>query len=541
MNILKCVSNGSKVILSSKNTNHFCPTHLRVIDMQFDSFTHASRWLDLATFGPKQGEANALVNKRAKAWFDEQVKLPASSHLKQCEKQFAAQGYGKMISRSTRIRAWLDIALYGDDQLRQKVGYALSQIFVASDQDATLINHTPAIAHYNDLLCEHAFGNYRDLLKAVSLSPVMGHYLTMVGNQMGDPLTGRRPDENYAREILQLFSVGLYERDIDGSYIMGNNGQPLACYDEKDIQELARVFTGWDSLDSHMIEAMTNNGKYHDPGEKTIMGHRFPKNVDAAVEMDRVMDVLLHHPSTAPNISKGLIQKLTTSNPSPDYVRRVTEVFLNNGEGVVGDLKAVVWAILADEEVYTAPPMSMSKIREPWLSLVYIYRALDAQPGAGSPLVETDLVYLKTCNQYPLGSPSVFNFYLPDYAPSGVVSENNLVSPELQIIDWSHIIYVHNFIYGIFRLNLQDENKPLKKQLYINVEDLKTPFDTKDIHGFITAVSERFFNGAMPVELQHILSDHYNGLDMHAGKWVQRLMFIALSSPYFHVQENRAS
>ena len=110
-----------------------------------------------------------------------------------------------------------------------------------------------------------------------------------------------------------------------------------------------------------MIEPMTNNGQYHDPGEKTIMGHRFPKSVDAAVEMDRVMDLLLHHPSTAPNISKGLIQKLTTSNPSPDYVRRVTEVFLNNGEGAVGDLKAVVWAILADEEVYTAAPMTMSK------------------------------------------------------------------------------------------------------------------------------------------------------------------------------------
>ncbi|WP_407330452.1 DUF1800 family protein [Enterovibrio sp. 27052020O] len=508
--------------------------------MQFDSFQHASRWLDLTTFGPKNGEAHAMIDKRAKAWFDEQVSLPITSHLLQCEKQFKAQGYGKMPSRSTRIRAWLDIAFYADDQLRQRVAYALTQIFVASDQDATLINQTPAVANYNDLLCKHAFGNYRDLLKDVSLSPVMGQYLTMVGNQMGDPATGRRPDENYAREILQLFSIGLYQRAIDGSFILGSDGSPKPCYDEKDIQELARVFTGWNHTDSNLITQMTANESDHDRGEKHILGHRFVKGVPAAQEMDQVMELLLHHPSTAPNICKNLIQKLVTSNPTSDYVRRVAEVFVDNGQGETGDLKAVVWAILTDNEVYTAPPQSMSKVREPWLSLVYIYRALDVQPGGGSGLVESDLIYLKTCNQYPLGSPSVFNFYLPDYAPKGVVADNNLVAPELQIVDWSHVIYVHNFIYGILRLNLQDTNKPLKKQLYINVESLKLLIQNKDIDGFTQEVSQRFFNGSMPEPLKHVLREHYNGIDLHPGKWVQRLLFIALASPYFHVQENRA-
>ncbi|USH03788.1 DUF1800 domain-containing protein [Grimontia kaedaensis] len=508
--------------------------------MQFDSFSHASRWLDLATFGPKKGEANNLVNKRAKVWFDEQTSLPATSHLEQCHKQFEAQGYGKRPSKATRVRAWLDVAFNSKDQLRQRVAYALSQIFVASDQDSNLANHAPAIANYNDLLCQHAFGNFRDLLKDVSVSPVMGQYLSMVGNMKGDPASGRRPDENYAREIMQLFSIGLYERDIDGTYYLDGNGKPIPCYTERDIQELARIFTGWNHSDDSLIQPMVNNAVDHDRGEKWVMGHRFPKNMPAEQEMDQVMDMLLHHPSTAPHISHGLIQRLTSSNPSPDYVRRVAEVFLDNGMGITGDLKAVVWAILTDPEVYTATPMTMSKVREPWLSLVAIYRALDVKPGAGSEVVETDLVYLKTCNQYPLGSPSVFNFYLPDYAPKGVVKENNLVAPELQIIDWSHIIYVHNFIYGLLRLNLQKTSAPLRKELYINVEDFKALIAKKDIDGFVQETSERFFNGTMPNSLKESMYKQYNGMNLNPGKWVQRLLFVALASPYFHVQENRA-
>ncbi|EEY71069.1 DUF1800 domain-containing protein [Grimontia hollisae] len=539
MNILIYVSGdlNKRQIHISEYQNY--PDKLRVFDMQFDSFSHASRWLDLATFGPKKGEVENLINKGAKTWFDEQIALPVSSHLKQCYQQFEVQGYGKKPSRSTRIRAWLDIAFYSKDQLRQRVAYALSQIFVVSDQDAALSYRAPAMASYNDMLCQHAFGHYRDLLKEVSLSAVMGQYLTMVGNRKGDPATGRRPDENYAREIMQLFSVGLYQRDIDGTYELDGNGQPIPCYTEKDIQELARVFTGWHHTDNTFLQPMVNHATDHDSGEKWVMGHQFPENMSAEQELDQVMDMLLHHPSTAPNICHGLIQRLVTSNPSPDYVRRVTEAFLDNGMGVTGDLKAVIWAILSDPDVYTAPPQSMSKIREPWLSLVCLYRALNVKPGAGSRVVKTDLVYLKTCNQYPLGAPSVFNFYLPDYAPKGVIKENNLVAPELQIIDWSHIIYVHNFIYGILRLNLQKITAPLSNELYIDVEDFKTLIANKDIKGFVQETSERFFNGAMPKVLKESLYRQYNGLNLAPGKWVQRLLFIALVSPYFHVQENR--
>lgn len=509
--------------------------------MVFDSFTHASRWLDLTTFGSKKGEAEALINQHAKAWFDEQVNLPATSHLKQLDTQFKAQGYGKMPARATRVRAWLDIGFYAPDQLRQRIAYALSQIFVASDQDALLINKTVAMAGYNDLLCKHAFGHYKELLSAVTLSPVMGQYLTMVGNQKGDPATGRRPDENYAREIMQLFSIGLYQRDLDGSYLLDSNGKPVPCYTESDIQELARIFTGWNHTDRDLLTPMKNNRVDHDTGEKQVLGVRFPKNMPAEEELELVMETLLHHPSTAPNFCKNLIQKLTTSNPSPDYVRRVVEVFLDNGEGVTGDLKTVVWAILADEEVYTASPKTMSKIREPWLSLVAVYRALDVKPGGGVDVVQSDLLYLKTCNQYPLGSPSVFNFYQPDFAPKGVVKDNLLVAPELEIIDWSHIIYLHNYIFGLLRLNLQDLKAPLKKQLYVNVEDFKKHLENNDINAFNQEVSARFFNGAMPDSLKNIIEDNHNGIDIGSGKWVQRLLFIALASPYFHVQENRAA
>nr|WP_269808927.1 DUF1800 family protein [Enterovibrio nigricans] len=237
----------------------------------------------------------------------------------------------------------------------------------------------------------HAFDNYKSLLKAVSTSSVMGHYLTMVGNKKGDE-SGRKPDENYAREIMQLFSIGLNERNMDGSLVREADGQLKPCYNEKDIQELARVFTGWVSKDKKLIEPMTTNESVHDRREKHILGHRFPANVAAEAEMDKVMEMLNQHPSTPPNLCKNLIQKLVTSNPSPEFVQRVATVFVDNGKGVRGDMKAVFWAIFSDKEVYSKPAPLVCKVREPWLSLVYIYRALNAKPGGDSPLVGTDLV-----------------------------------------------------------------------------------------------------------------------------------------------------
>lgn len=513
-------------------------------DMIFDSFTHAARWLDVSTFGAKKGQAEALQNQSAKAWFDAQIALPITSHQAQVEKQFKAQGFGKIPFRATRVRAWLDIAFFGEDQLRQRLGYALSQIFVLSDQDPVLAKHAAAVARYNDLLCEHAFGNYSHLLKAVTLSPAMGQYLTMVDNKKANPVIGRKPDENYAREIMQLFSIGLYQRELDGSYRLGADGKPIPCYDENDIQQLARIFTGWNrhgkAKDKDFITPMKNNDVDHDRGEKQVLGVTFKRNSYAEEELDQVMEMLLNHPSTAPNICKNLIQKLTTSNPSPAYVRRVVDVFLNNGSGEKGDLKAVFWTILSDEEVFGAPPLQMSKIREPWLSLVAIYRALDVKPGGDQPLVGSDLVFKKTCNQYPLGSPSVFNFYLPDFAPKGVIKDKRLVSPEMQIVDWSHVIFVHNHILSLLRVKMQDAKAPLKKQLYVDVEDFKQFIRNKDINGFIEQTSARFFNGVMPASLKNMLASHYDGANAPAGIWVQRLLFIALSSPYYHVQENRA-
>ncbi|MDD1783677.1 DUF1800 domain-containing protein [Enterovibrio sp. ZSDZ35] len=507
--------------------------------LQLSTFSRASRWLDLTTFGPKMDEPDKLINQSAKAWFDAQIALPQSSHRMQILRQFEALDKGKIPSRSSRIRAWLDIALYGNDQLRQRVGYVLSQIFVASDKDATLSKHAEALAAYNDLLCLNAFSHYKTLLKAVSTSSVMGHYLTMVDNKKGDE-TGRKPDENYAREIMQLFSVGLNERNLDGSYVLDADGVPKPCYSEKDIQELARVFTGWVSKDKKLVDPMTTNESFHDRGEKHILGHRFPANVAAEEEMDKVMEILSQHPSTPPNLCKNLIQKLVTSNPSPDYVKRVASVFVDNGKGVRGDMKAVFWAILSDNDAFSKLPPQISKAREPWLSLVYIYRALNAKPGGNSPLVGTDLVYLRTCNQYPLGSPSVFNFYQPDYAPQGVVSNQGLVAPEMEIIDWSHVIYVHNQIFALTRLNLQGPKTPNKKQLYVDVESLKNHLVNGDITGFIHEVSARFFNAQMPSDLKHHLTEQHNSVKQVAGKSVQRLLFIALSSPYFHVMENRA-
>jgi uncharacterized protein (DUF1800 family) len=330
---------------------------------------------------------------------------------------------------------------------------ALSEIFVISLTDSSI--DTRGAASYYDMLGANAFGNYRTLLEQVTLHPMMGVYLTWLANQREDPVTGRNPDENYAREVMQLMSIGLHQLNPDGTVRTDNSGRPIPSYTDADISGLAKVFTGY-SYFSPAPTSVTFSGRnlpadarvrsmipypqFHSLSAKSFLGVTIPaSNVsDPAGDLKIALDTIFNHPNVGPFIGKQLIQRLVTSNPSPAYVARVTAVFNNNGRGVRGDMSAVVRAILLDEEARSASVadgVNAGKLREPMIRLANWARAFGATSASGEWLIGSTSANT-SLGQSPLTSPSVFNFYRPGYSPPNTrVGTAGLVAPEFQIVD----------------------------------------------------------------------------------------------------------
>ena len=410
----------------------------------------ASRFLAQATFGARPQDIAPLTTQGYAAWIQAQMAIPATSQLALVEAT-ANPTYSQ-----NRYAAWWKTTVTGPDQLRQRVALALSEIFVVSDQSSSLGNNGDALAYYWDLLANDAFGNYRTLLEDVTLSPAMGLYLNMLGNQKPNPARNIHADENYAREIMQLMSVGLYQLNPDGSVVVDANGVPVPSYSQADVTDLARVLTGWSwngtdffygNPQDNLSQMMAFEAE-HDSGAKTIIGGvNVPAGGSARADLKIALDTLFNHPNTPPFISRQLIQRLVTSNPSPAYVGRVAQVFVNNGKGVRGDLSAVVSAILLDDEARsdtTAALPSFGKRREPLLTVTHLWRALDGHDASGN-LTYSNPVY--DLHQGPLSAPSVFNFFAPSYRPPGVLQQAGLVAPELQLANASNVTLLHNF-YG---------------------------------------------------------------------------------------------
>ena len=253
---------------------------------------------------------------------------------------------------------WLEHALTAKDQLRQRVAFSLSQIFIVSEQAPALAKHGDGLAWYYDLFVKHSFGNYRELLQDITLSPAMGTYLSMQGSRKADLNENTFPDENYARDVMQLFSIGLYQLDISGQVILDEQGNKIPSYQQADVENLARIFTGWDLVENKRY-GHRRSGRYdtfmellpkqHDYNEKVLFGQRITAGMKADKELSASLDLLFNHPNVGPFISRQLIQRLVSSNPSPDYIERIATVFNDNGEGIRGDLGAVVQAILLDD------------------------------------------------------------------------------------------------------------------------------------------------------------------------------------------------
>ncbi|MBL9132688.1 MAG: DUF1800 family protein [Verrucomicrobiaceae bacterium] len=347
--------------------------------------------------------------------------------------------------------AFARAAIQGGDQLRQRAAFALSQILVASRRDANLENRCLGMADFYDIFVRRAFGNYEDILMEVTMHPVMGRYLSHVGNQKADPSINRYPDENYAREIMQLFTVGLWQLNPDGTRVLVG-GEPVPTYSNDEITQLARVMTGfwfggdnwggggWTEQD--YATPMSLHAARHDFGAKTLLGGFVIPARAATVENARrdVRDAVHHlfmHPNTPVFIGKQLIQFFVTDNPSPGYVQRVGAVFADNGSGVRGDLGVVVRAILLDAEArgpIGAQPAGFGRLKEPVIRTIAMARVLGMKQVP-------DLLwwdwgeFFNESRQAPTNSPSVFNFYRPEYRAPGLPTQNNLATPVFQITD----------------------------------------------------------------------------------------------------------
>ncbi len=426
--------------------------------------TEAARFLAQASFGANDAGLAALSQQSIAGWIADQYNRPQRLHRSYMDAETARLAGTASIGESTFYESWWQQAVAGDDQLRQRVAFALSQIFVVSFADSNVRGYPRGMASYYDTLGQHAFGNYRQLLEAVTLHPMMGMYLTMMRNQKEDAATGRVPDENYAREVMQLFSIGLHELNADGTLRRDASGEPIETYTHDDISGLAKVFTGWSwyagpnltdrtrtrffgnsphaDRDWQPMQAYNRhaaNTDFHSAGEKRFLGTVIPANSapDPEGDLKIALDTLHSHPNTGPFFGKLLIQRLVTSNPSSGYVARVAAAFANNGSGVRGDMKAVISAILLDPEARTrdAGATGDGKLREPVIRLANFLRAFKAtsQTGRYSGIGDTDDVATRL-GQTPLRAPSVFNFFRPGYAPPNTtIATAGLVAPELQI------------------------------------------------------------------------------------------------------------
>jgi len=401
----------------------------------------AFQFLNQVSFGATEAEANRVIAIGYEAWIDEQMRLPMSlqmNHMLALPKQ----PFGMFELQRDRVDIFFRNALHGDDVLRQRVAFALSEIMVASDKGA-LVDFPYSLADYYDVLTRNAFGNYRDLIEEVTLHPAMGVYLSMLGNEKPDPTNNIRPDENYARELMQLFSIGLVELNLDGSVKLDGQDQPIPTYDQSIIEGFAHVFTGWTYAgvgnfhtqwppEASQYTPMQLWTEYHDTGSKTLLNNVvLPPNQTGAQDLGAALDNIFEHANVGPFISRGLIQRLVTSNPSPDYVARVASVFNNNGSGIRGDLGAVVRAILMDPDARPVVPSDTDgKIKEPLLRLTQLWRAYDAKSDGGKYPINYIWVFL---GQGPLQAPHVFNFFSPTFSPPGELRTRGLVAPELEI------------------------------------------------------------------------------------------------------------
>jgi uncharacterized protein (DUF1800 family) len=497
------------------------------------SKAEAYRFLNQATFGATETDATTLIGLGDSStgysrWIDSQIIREPSLLLPAVETAYpnpVPQGFNVGSLNAVRLERWFANVLQGDDQLRQRVAFALSEIFVVS-QVGALLNLPNATASFHDMLARNAFGNFRVLLEDVTLHPAMGVYLSMLGNQKAVTGTNLRPDENYAREMMQLFSIGLVELNMDGSVRTDAGGQAIPTYNQNVIEGFSRVFTGWKwdcpstlpactfantrpqvapVLGYNQVKPMRLFTEQHETGSKLVLSYpgaaltnaTIPAGQTGTKDLQDALDNVFNHPNVAPFISKQLIQKLVTSNPSPAYIRRVAERFNNDGNGNRGNLEAVVRAILLDPEARSTPSGNAAgKLKEPLLRLTQFWRAYDATSrsgklgAAGNFSGGASAVF----GQAQGSAPSVFNFFSPFYAPPGEIADAGRVAPEMQLATEYLNTQIANFFWTQALSRTHNATNLGVDVMYINTSaELLVAADSEAL---INRVAERLLGGA---------------------------------------------
>ncbi len=440
----------------------------------------AARLLQQSQFASPQAEVSSVRSVSFASYLQQQFAKPIRQ-----------TGWDWLESRGYGLDATLDKYVYSTqiadfmiwnqlmgepDVMRKRVALALSEFFVVSLNSMEIDWRGYTITAYWDLLNQHAFGNFRDLLEAITLNPAMGHFLNTRGNQKEDG-KGRLPDENYAREVMQLFTIGLYELDLDGGVKTDSAGKRRESYDSDDVTQLARVFTGYDFDKAYAPSSpngiafpgktytvwareyarrpMTLDSNKHSNLAVNFLTASIPADTAGTAALKTALDTLFNHPNVGPFFGRQMIQRLVTSNPSPAYVARVASAFNNNGAGVRGDMKAVWTAILLDDEARGSASLSnprFGKLREPMLRLVNWARSFNAVSKTGSWKIFDLSDPSNSLGQSPLHSPSVFNFFRPGYVPPGTaLATDGITAPEFQIVNETTVGSYINYIDGIIR------------------------------------------------------------------------------------------
>jgi uncharacterized protein (DUF1800 family) len=513
------------------------------------TFYAASRFAEQATFGPTPALVAEIRAKGFEAWIDDQFALP----LEPLDPSVVERLYTLTTQpRPIPTEIWHDLdwqfmrrALSASDQLRWRVMWSLSNYIVVSRSVGAT---PPGYLHWVNIIYRQSFGSYRDLLREVTKNPFMGVYLN---NRENRPKSAEcpqcAPNENYARELMQLFSLGVVKLNPDGPPVRTARGGYAETYAQSDVEELARALTGWVFDPDPKARPGANWGNWSKPmvpstwlperdsGRKVVLGKVFPEGQSATADLDAITQMLLEHPNIAPFVSLRLIQHLVKSDPSPDYVRRVATVFRNNGRGAVGDLKAVIKAILLDAEARRGdnPAQSLAsdgKFREPLLFRAAVFRGLGCREFSanadGSPWIFTA--------QPIIFAASVFGYYAPtDRAPG-----SNLLAPEQGLVHarelTDRMAYLNNL-----RWNPKTGTSELTAftQGGCRVDEFVEAYARSSVE-FLDLVSTRFFRGAMPPTLRSTIEAAMKSpIYFDPSEGALRMLGYALAAPAYGVSK----
>ena len=564
----------------------------------------ASRFLQQATFGAKLSEIENLARIGYNAWFDQQFSATRTEHTPYLDgliNAAIAAGGNINVFQGERTEGWFRNALFANnDQLRQRTAFALSQVFVISDQNGAIEGNPTAIAHYYDKLSENAFGNYRTLLGDVTLHPTMGRYLSMHMNRKPDEALNIRPDENYAREIMQLFSIGLVQLNVDGTPVLAG-GNPVPTYSQETIRGFAHVFTGWNYSTCRPPESSNSHQWYWDYcdtkspsiigaqdyrlhagwrepmkpwGEGSVFGERFhsallgplpnggkqllvypgavpangvlPSGGTARSNLNVALDNVANHPNVGPFISRLLIQRFVTSNPSAAYVSRVATVF---NTAPRGNLRNVVKAILMDTEARRPTALNPGKLREPLLRLTQLYRAFDANSrDSSNNFITNGIGRIYEYPNYwmaqaPVSAPTVFNFYLPNYKLPGETTTLNLFSPEFQITTDTFITRIHNEFEGrvFWQFRGNTSLPPIADWNPMLLDLTRDTAVSANAQNLVARLDLLMMGGKMSAGMRSILVSHVNSMpvatEADRRSRVQDALWLVMNSPEYVVEK----